>query len=83
MSEIVVYGKQEMEEPGPLTDTKTVTISLLTDLGVAHAFVDVEASAADAARAAEIGGSTRVPVVVLPDGAALVEPSDDEVRAHL
>lgn len=75
-AEIVVYGKQEC------ADTLR-TRALLRDVGAEYTFVDVEASAEDAARAAEIGDSTKVPVVVLPDGAVLVEPSDDEVRAHL
>lgn len=76
MSGVIVYGKQEC------TDTLR-TRALLREAGAEYTFVDVEASAEDAARAAEIGGSTKVPVVVLPDGAVLVEPSDDEVRAHL
>ena len=73
---IVVYGKQEC------TDTLR-TRALLHDVGAEYTFIDVEASADDAARAEELGGSTKVPVVVLPDGVVLVEPSDDEVRAHL
>jgi mycoredoxin len=75
-SEVVVYGKREC------ADTLR-TRALLRDAGVEYRFVDVEASADDAARATALGGSTKVPVVVLPDGAVLVEPSDDEVRAHL
>ena len=51
--------------------------------GVDYAYIDLEAvpEAADAARA--ISGRTNIPVIVLPDGSHLVEPSDAELRARL
>ncbi|CAH0235534.1 glutaredoxin domain-containing protein [Microbacterium sp. Bi128] len=74
--EVTVYGRQDC------ADTLR-TRALLQDADVPYVFVDVEASASDAARAAALGGSSKVPVVVLPGGAVLVEPPDTALRAHL
>lgn len=51
--------------------------------GADYAYINLEEQpeAADAARA--ISGRTNIPVIVLPDGSHLVEPSDAELRAKL
>ena len=43
--------------------------------------LDVEPEAADEARA--LSGRTSIPVVVLPGGRVLVEPSDEALRSDL
>lgn len=57
--------------------------ALLDAEGVDYRWVDVEASkeAADAAMA--VSGRPNIPVIVFPDGAYLVEPSDEALRAKL
>jgi glutaredoxin len=56
---------------------------LLEGRGVAYRYIDVEddASAREAAR--RIGGSTKIPVIVMPDGSVLVEPTDPELVSKL
>jgi mycoredoxin len=51
--------------------------------GVAFRWVDVEASQEAAAEAQAISGRQSIPVIVFPDGAFLVEPTDDALRARL
>lgn len=57
--------------------------SLLDTLDVAYDYVDVEqsAEAADAARA--VSGRINIPVIVFPDGAFQVEPSNADLTAKL
>ncbi|GAA4543993.1 glutaredoxin family protein [Amycolatopsis samaneae] len=58
--------------------------ALLDGTGVAYDYVDVEADAAAEALVRELqGGARRIPTIVWPDGTHLVEPSDDELTAHL
>lgn len=57
--------------------------ALLDRLGVDHDYVDVEADPSAADRAEAISGRKNIPVVVLPDGRHLVEPSDAELQAEL
>lgn len=57
--------------------------SFLDAAGADYAWIDVERDPAKAAEARRIGGSTRIPVVVFPDGSVLVEPSDAELEATL
>ncbi len=56
---------------------------LLDRRGADYEWIDVDAdhSAADEAR--RISGRRNIPVIVLPDGAVLVEPSDPELESHL
>jgi glutaredoxin len=44
--------------------------------GLDYDYVDVEASKEAADAAVAISGRTNIPVIVLPDGSHLVEPSD-------
>jgi mycoredoxin len=76
MADITMYGA------GWCSDCRR-SRALLDGLGVAYDYVDVEESAeqADAARA--ISGRTNIPVVVFPDGAFQVEPSDAALRGKL
>ena len=58
--------------------------ALLDAEGVAYEYVDVEADAAAEALVRELqGGPRRIPTIVFGDGTHLVEPSDDELSAHL
>jgi glutaredoxin len=56
---------------------------LLDGRGARYRYVDVEHDADARAEARRIGGSTRIPVIVIPDGSVLVEPSDPELAAKL
>lgn len=56
---------------------------VLDGLGIAYLYRDLEVEPEAADEAVEISGRTSIPVVVLPDGNHLVEPSDDELRAAL
>ncbi len=51
--------------------------------GVPYRYVDVEASKEAADEAVAISGRSSIPVIVFPDGAYLVEPSDEALRAKL
>ena len=51
--------------------------------GVAYDYRDLEAEPDAAAEAERISGRKSIPVVVLPDGVILVEPSDPELLAAL
>ena len=51
--------------------------------GVAYSYIDIEAVEDGADRALAISGRTNIPVVVFPDGAHLVEPTDLKLRAKL
>ncbi|MFE0026680.1 glutaredoxin family protein [Amycolatopsis sp. NPDC059021] len=58
--------------------------ALLDGTGVEYDYIDVEADAAAEARVRELqDGARRIPTIVWPDGTHLVEPSDDELTAHL
>jgi glutaredoxin-like protein len=57
--------------------------SLLDREGVPYRWIDVEAEESAAAEALAISGRTSIPVVVFPDGAYLVEPSDEALMAKL
>jgi glutaredoxin-like protein len=59
------------------------TKAQLDELGVDYEYIDLVAdpSAADVAK--EISGRTNIPVVVYPDGAHHVEPSNADVDAKL
>ncbi|MFT4050797.1 MAG: glutaredoxin domain-containing protein [Microbacterium sp.] len=55
----------------------------LDDLGVAYAYVDLEADPDAAEVARDISGRTNIPVVVYPDATHHVEPSNADVEAKL
>lgn len=76
MADLTMYGA------GWCSDCRR-SKALLDGLGVEYTYVDVEesAEAADAARA--ISGRTNIPVIVFPDGAFQVEPSDADLRAKI
>lgn len=57
--------------------------ALLDTEGVDYTWIDVEADESAAAKALAISGRTSIPVVVFPDGAYLVEPSDEALKAKL
>ena len=51
--------------------------------GVVYSYIDIEAVEDGADRALAISGRTNIPVVIFPDGAHLVEPTDLKLRAKL
>lgn len=57
--------------------------ALLDAEGVAYTWVDISASAADAAKALAISGRTSTPLIVYSDGTHQVEPTDDELTEKL
>lgn len=57
--------------------------AVLDASGIDYDYVDVEASKEAADAAVAISGRTSIPVIVLPDGSHLVEPSDAELRERL
>jgi glutaredoxin len=56
---------------------------LLEGRGVAYRYVDVEHDASGREEARRIGNSTKIPVIVMPDGSVLVEPTDPELASKL
>ncbi|MGN6327078.1 glutaredoxin domain-containing protein [Pseudolysinimonas sp.] len=59
------------------------TKSQLDGLGIAYDYLDVEESKELADEAQRISGRMNIPVVVYPDGAHQVEPSNAAVEAKL
>jgi mycoredoxin len=57
--------------------------AVLDASGLDYDYVDVEASKEAADAAVAISGRTSIPVIVLPDGSHLVEPSDAELRERI
>jgi glutaredoxin len=72
--EIVVYGT------GWCADC-TRSRSALERMGRAYRYVDIEADADAASVARSLAGVQKIPVISLPGGAVLVEPSDIELAA--
>jgi mycoredoxin len=56
---------------------------LLERLGIEYRWIDVEHDAEKAEEARRIGGSRRIPVIILPDRTILVEPTDPELEDQL
>lgn len=56
---------------------------LLDGRGVPYRYVDVEDDEKARDEARRIGGSTKIPVIVMGDGSVLVEPTDPELAAKL
>lgn len=75
--ELVVYGT------GWCPDVRR-SRALLDAAGIGYDYVDVEAdpAATDLVRGLQ-RGQRRVPTLLWPDGSFLVEPTDDQLRAHL
>ena len=61
----------------------TRTKRALDAAGAEYVYRDLVAEPEAAAEAEAISGRTNIPVVVLPSGAVLVEPSDPELLAAL
>ena len=61
----------------------TRTKRALDAAGAEYVYRDLVAEPEAAAEAEAISGRTNIPVVVLPNGAVLVEPSDPELLAAL
>ena len=76
MAEITVYGADWCPD---CTRTKRV----LDAVGAGYVYRDLVAEPEAAAEAEAISGRKNIPVVVLPDGAVLVEPSDPELLEAL
>lgn len=58
--------------------------ALLDNLSVEYDYFDVEEHSAAEQRVRELqDGARRIPTLVWADGTHLVEPSDDELAAHL
>ena len=75
-SEIVMYGADwcgDCRRAQRLLDAR----------GVGYRYIDVEHDADAREEARRIGGSTKIPVIVMPDGSVLVEPTDPELVAKL
>lgn len=56
---------------------------LLERLGVPYVLRDVEHDPAAAEQAQAVSGRQSIPVIVLPDGSHLVEPSDRDLQRNL
>jgi mycoredoxin len=56
---------------------------LLDGRGIAYRYIDVEHDTSAREDAKRIGGSTKIPVIVMPDGSVLVEPTDPELASKL
>ncbi|WP_223693450.1 glutaredoxin family protein [Leifsonia poae] len=57
--------------------------ALFERLGTDYDYIDLESVADGAERAKAISGRTNIPVVVFPDGAFFVEPTDADLEAAL
>ena len=57
--------------------------AVLDASGLDYDYVDVEASKEAADAAVAVSGRTSIPVIVLPDGSHLVEPSDAELSERI
>jgi glutaredoxin len=57
--------------------------AVLDASGVEYDYVDVEASKEAADAVVAISSRTSIPVIVLPDGSHLVEPSDAVLRERI
>lgn len=76
MADITVYGADWCPD---CTRTKRA----LDAAGVDYVYRDLVAEPEAAAEAEAISGRKNIPVVVLPDGLVLVEPSDPDLLAAL
>lgn len=75
--ELVVYGT------GWCPDVRR-SRALLDTAGIAYTYVDLDedASAVKLVRRLQ-RGQRRIPTLLWPDGSFLVEPTDEQLRAHL
>ncbi|MGH2681736.1 MAG: glutaredoxin family protein [Actinomycetota bacterium] len=56
---------------------------LMDARAVRYRSIDVEHDAEAREEARRLGGSTKIPVIVMPDGSVLVEPTDPELATRL
>lgn len=56
---------------------------LLEQRGARYRYFDVEHDERAREEARRIGNSSKIPVIVMPDGSVLVEPTDPELAAKL
>lgn len=76
MADVTVYGKLDC------ADTQR-SRALLDAEGVGYRFIDVLADDEAREHARTLSGGLSVPVVVVPSGRVLVEPSDEEMLEAL
>jgi glutaredoxin len=57
--------------------------AVLDQAAVPYDYIDLEADETGAARAESISGQKHIPVIVFPDGAYYVEPTDKELGLKL
>ncbi|HWC31500.1 MAG TPA: glutaredoxin family protein [Actinomycetota bacterium] len=76
MAEILVYGADWC---GDCRRSKR----LLERRGVEFSWIDVEADPRAAEEARRVSGRRNIPVIVMPGGEVLVEPSDPELDGRL
>lgn len=76
MTEIIMYGADWC---GDCRRAKRV----LERLRVEYRWIDVEHDAGKAEEARRVGGSRRIPVIILSDQTVLVEPTDAELESKL
>ena len=57
--------------------------AVLDASGLDYEYIDVEASKEAADEAVAISGRINIPVIVLPDGSHLVEPSDELLKERI
>jgi mycoredoxin len=76
MTEIIIYGADWC---GDCRRAKRV----LERLRVEYRWIDVEHEQEKAEEARRIGGSRRIPVIILPDQSILVEPTDADLEKKL
>jgi mycoredoxin len=55
--------------------------NVLAALGLDYDYVEIDRDEVAAAKAIEISGARSIPVIVLPDGSHLVEPSNEALLA--
>jgi mycoredoxin len=76
VGQIIIYGADWC---GDCRRAKRV----LERLHVDYRWIDVERDPQKAEEARHIGGSRRIPVIILPDRSILVEPTDAELEEKL
>ncbi|RKW70454.1 glutaredoxin family protein [Galactobacter caseinivorans] len=75
-SQVIMYGADWC---GDCIRSKRV----LDEIGVPYAYVNLVETPEAADTAEQISGRKNIPVVVMPDGSHLVEPTDSELRSSL
>lgn len=76
VSRLIVFGRDDC------TDTQR-SKAFLDALALSYEYRPVDADPDSASRAQTLSGGSRVPVIVLPSGVVLVEPSDEQLAEAL